>query len=283
MEKELLENNSSPLDNNIEAILPGVHSRMASTQSQVTTTNRKIDGLADNLAARLQKMEENQKFLISSVSSMMERFDNKEDQLADHLAAIVDGLRHRSRSKRVRVDDNEPQGRLEELEQSNLFPPPLEEGGEGGQEEQKVDNDSGIPVATTRHRCTYKHQSLRDIHDEWFGIGAFYNKPVQGGWEVLESQHKSRWRKHFTVSEEKAFSRLKWIVKGMRNKQSRTKESLMDVCNRWNEIYEGQCKKSLSKMEDWLKKEGIITTTLQKVINRFQFRLGHWIVRNLFY
>ena len=80
----------------------------------------------------------------------------------------------------------------------------------------------------------------------------------------MESKYKSKWRKHFTVSEEKSFSRLKRIVKAMKAESERSGDSLMDICIGWNEIYDGECKRSLSKMEEWMKKQGIIITKSRK-------------------
>ena len=62
---------NNPLDHSIEAILPGVHSRMATTQAEVEPASRKIDALD----SRLDRLENMQHTVMDSVQSMMLRFE----------------------------------------------------------------------------------------------------------------------------------------------------------------------------------------------------------------
>ena len=49
MEEELsTSQDHNPLDHSLEAVLPGVHERMASTQSEVASIKRKIDAIDMN-------------------------------------------------------------------------------------------------------------------------------------------------------------------------------------------------------------------------------------------
>ena len=252
MERQLLDSESNnPLDHSIEAILPGVHSRMATTQAEVASASRKIDALD----SRLDRLENMQHTVMDSVQSMMLRFEAREEALADHLSGIVNGIRGNARSVRRKIRhsyEGEEEGE-EKVECSE----DLEEA--RNTEELECD-EFGIPVTVKSHHIKFKHQSLFSMHDEWFGLHSSKNKPVEGGLDALETSFKSKWRKHFTPSEEKAFSRLKRIMKAIKEDSIRRKKDTIEVCCEWNEVYEGECKKSLSKMEDWLKQTGFIST-----------------------
>ena len=74
------------------------------------------------------------------------------------------------------------------------------------QQTQKLEYDKfGILVALKSHHIKFK-QSLFSMYEEWFGIHSSKDKPIEGGLEVLETPIKSKWRKHFVPSKEKAFS-----------------------------------------------------------------------------
>ena len=69
MERQLLDSESNnPLDHSIEAILPGVHSRMATTQAEVASASVALD-------SRLDHLENMQHTVMDSVQSMMLHFE----------------------------------------------------------------------------------------------------------------------------------------------------------------------------------------------------------------
>ena len=232
MEEELsTSQDHNPLDHSLEAVLPGVHERMASTQSEVASIKRKIDAIDMN-GLRNDLMDH----FTSSVAAMMKRMDERESALADHFESLAEGIR-RGRNVRRKVVNDGQQESKEDLEEK---------------QEQEADPHD-IPSS---HHIQYKHATLLSIHDEWFGEGIYKNVPVPGGLEALELSHKSKWRKHFSGSQDKAFSRLKRIVRALKDESNCSGHTIIEVCERWNSIYSTECKKSLSKMEDWLKTSG---------------------------
>jgi len=243
MEKELLSSaNNNPLDHSIESVLPGIHSRLSAMQSEVSSSKRTMETSLNEVRSDLASV-------VSEIRSMMELNQANQRAFADHLRHIADGIYPQGRNVRRRLElptnivHKEEDQKEEEQDQENQVP--------------EV-NYGGIPLVAKSHHINFKHSSLLSMHDEWFGLGASYDKPIKGGLEELKKKYKAKWRKHFAPSEEKALSRLKRIIGGLKKEAERTGEVLSDVCIHLSPSYEDACKKSLSKMESWMKKEGMI-------------------------
>ena len=59
-----------------------------------------------------------------------------------------------------------------------------------------------------------KPRSATDMWEVWFGIGSHQNLPVWGGIPLMEKEYTG-WRKMYTNSERKQFSRWKTAIKLM--------------------------------------------------------------------
>ena len=95
MERALLESDANnPLDHSLEAVLPGVHSRMAMTQAEIMSASRKIDAVD----SKLERMESLHQGLAETMKMMIHRFEAREMALADHLSGIADGIRGQGRN-----------------------------------------------------------------------------------------------------------------------------------------------------------------------------------------
>ena len=247
MERALLESDANnPLNHSLEAVLPGIHSRMAMTQAEIMSASRKIDAVD----SKLERMESLHQGLAETMKMMIHRFEAREMALADHLSGIADGIRGQGRNVRRKVAHEEAMEEEKDQEPTVLIRQPP------GQEL----DDNGIPVIAKTHHIKYKHTSLCAVHNEWYGVDEYNNIPVEGGIKFLEERFKSKWRKHFVPSEEKAFSRLKRIINGMKKESERTGRDTYEIAVSWSKTYEVECKKSLSKMECWMKTQGIIAT-----------------------
>ena len=101
-----------------------------------------------------------------------------------------------------------------------------------------------------------KHDSVSEIYDEWWGIGVYENQPVRGGFEALEKQFKSRWRRHFDGGQVKHISRIKIVLQGLSllaEMEGYTKEMAM---NELDAVYCGECKKYITRLETYIKTKG---------------------------
>lgn len=229
---------NNPLDHSIEAVLPGVHARMAATASEVAAVNNKIDSNFEKLESRMSEIND-------SMNTFMESMKVTQGALANHLIQLGEGL----------------QGNVRGVAEHYA-----NKGQEGHEKEQQVtpfevakDTD-GIPVAAKAHHLEFKHKTLLSLFNEWYGLEEYHGVPIPGGIEVLEEDYKNKWRKHFSASEKKAFSRLKRVIKGINAEIERTGKLTMDVLDEWQERFEKEDRCSVSKFEEWLRRQGLITT-----------------------
>ena len=239
-------NDNNPLDHNVEAGLPGVHARMAATASEVAAVNAKIDTNFKKIEGRFDEMN-------NSVNCFMESVRATQDALSNHLIRLGEGLQgHGQQVHRV-------------SQQHNIFPVDDQHGDQQQQQQllQPVDfprDNNGIPLAAKVHHLQFKHKTLHSLFNEWYGLEEYHAVPVPGGLDILEMDYKNKWRKHFSASENKAFSRLKRVIKGINNQIERTGMSPLDVLDGWQRMYESELKCSVLKLEEWLRTQRLITT-----------------------
>ena len=81
---------------------------------------------------------------------------------------------------------------------------------EGHQEEENSPRTPTIPP--TRHYLRPKQPNLLSLYNEWYGLDDYCSKPVPGGIQRLEEDHKAKWRKHFSKGEARQFTRTKTVV-----------------------------------------------------------------------
>lgn len=60
-----------------------------------------------------------------------------------------------------------------------------------------------------------KPQSVREMYNEYFGLCEFVSVPVEGGLFGLEKRYGKAWRKHFSPSDSKFFSRMGQVVQAV--------------------------------------------------------------------
>jgi hypothetical protein len=103
---------------------------------------------------------------------------------------------------------------------------------------------------TNRKTLYRKHTLVSSMWDEWFGKGDFESNDYPGGIEELEKTGYG-WRKHFSTSEQKHFSRLKCIIKFVENEVAAGK-LLAEVLREGDNLM--KTKKTLSTLHAHLKK-----------------------------
>jgi hypothetical protein len=69
--------------------------------------------------------------------------------------------------------------------------------------------------------------SVTDLYNEWFGIGPKQDQPCPGGFEALEVERKSFWRKEYDKAQNQRFSKLKRVIECIRKQQESGRELLM--------------------------------------------------------
>ena len=100
--------------------------------------------------------------------------------------------------------------------------------------------------------------------NEWYGTGNYENKPTNGGFEVLEVDFQAKWRKHFTSSQKKAFSRTKQVVMGINKAAADGNKSVEMVVEEYEVEWAGDLKKSPANMIRMLQDQGIVIKAVKK-------------------
>lgn len=188
----------SPLDHNVESVLPGVHSRMASMQSQ----------MASGFQSMTERMEKGWQ-LVEDWHESLEEEKEHGKKMAQELVVLASRM----------LDGGNSSG----------------SGGGGGGFRGGARGGGGDRISTTdpssnqqqqaaagtsnngnsdlekamRHQLAPRHQSLQTIYFEWYGLESFKDKPIVGGFEKCEELFKSKWRKTQSGGELKQFSRQK--------------------------------------------------------------------------
>lgn len=218
------------LDYKVESVLPGVHTRLNTLTSELS----KYGDLLTNLQQQIiEKMEQ---ILERRALEAMERL----------LREI--GMRF--------LQGGEALSSGSQTRQGELFPPvhPDDESNNNTRNRQ-AEGAPGtrsmppVPESCKQYTLQARHRNLQSVWDEWHGIGEYLNRPIVGGIAKAEELWKSKWRRHFAAREKKLFTRLRSVV------------TAMLATSDWGDLeaaFIGPCKASLSKMDDYLKSEGVL-------------------------
>ena len=60
------------------------------------------------------------------------------------------------------------------------------------------------------------HSSVSTMYEEWHGRGQYANRPCPGGFEMLETKRKARWRSGYDSKELQRFIKIKRIMQSIR-------------------------------------------------------------------
>jgi hypothetical protein len=207
----------SPLNHNVEAVLPGLHQRWAQTHNLVSGLKTDVVSIKTDIKAQVERME------LSNRS--------QKEAMSDFLVQFGQSLR-------------EDGGRQVTLEQR---PSPMEE---------EDDSSPTLRPPTTRFNIKQRHDSVSQMYHEWWGTGAYENKPIRGGFEAMEKLHRSRWRQHFDGGQVKHISRVKIVLNALNTLAEMEGNTLETALNEFDAAYKGQCKKYITKMEAYVKSKG---------------------------
>ena len=167
-----LERADDPMDYHIERVLPRLNNRLASYHADIKDEVRKV---GRDMKEDMETMEK--RVLENSVTQ-------------DEMKAAFDAAASHFKTGKQRQRSD------------------ASEGVSGGDE-----SGDRAPIADL---SSYKFQnplrSIREAYYEYYGMENYKNRPVEGGVNALEVEHKSKWRKGWKGALQKHFSRVKLIL-----------------------------------------------------------------------
>ncbi|CAJ1961291.1 unnamed protein product [Cylindrotheca closterium] len=104
------------------------------------------------------------------------------------------------------------------------------------------------------HTVQKKHESVRSLYDEWFGLGDFDGVPIRGGIANCEMKFGIQWRDKKSSNR---ISQQKRICRVLQREVDGGK-ALDDVCREWDKVYIQQCGKNITKFVAELQERGHI-------------------------
>jgi hypothetical protein len=244
--REALAGAIDPMDHNIEAVLPGVHSRMSAMQNEMTGMRSSVNQLGENVTFALEKVTVS----LNDVSNQLVRRD---EELAVGLVDMARRLRPASPSPSPSIFHPSTRSVAQErreVENNSTFSP----------------TESGtFPLPVTMpigHHLRVKYGSIHTIYYEWFGLENFDGIPVEGGIDTCESEWRSKWRNHFSGAEKQHFSRVKAIINAIIEQTNVDEDGgIHQVLDELEVVFiSEEIKKSVSNMSKWLKMKGYVTT-----------------------
>jgi hypothetical protein len=234
--KQELENTDSPLDANLQAVLPGVHHRMEINRQELACLRGDVGRLT------------------SAVELSTEVFYEKVDEIVT-----------------MNEEKNAALGRMHIMVGSTLLGQENSEEGEGEGTPPSSPPRTSPPRRQVRPRrsedfeeCPKYHLSPSPktffaIYNEWYGGGPdFEDIPVPGGIAALEDKFKARWRRHFKPCEVKEFSRRRMCINAIAAYATREGVSQAAAMMKMNTIYEEEAKKKVPTMANIVQNMGLI-------------------------
>jgi hypothetical protein len=114
--------------------------------------------------------------------------------------------------------------------------------------------------------------SIYELYYEWYGLETYHNKPIAGGFNQLEKEQGSKWRKHFRGSEKKHISRVKAIIRGIEALKAEAVDAdnpLDAVLSRLDGLFIHEMKKSISKLASWMQAQCLVKKFAARGKNKY--------------
>jgi hypothetical protein len=225
---------TSPLDHNIESVLPGVHTKLSSMQAEMADGFRTSREFMERWEADHAERE-------GKMSQMTEQNTSVAAQLIRIAATLTGSLGRGAEVAADGVENSNANANTNSQPQATA-----------------AASEDDLFQQATRFLMAPRHMSLQTIYFEWHGLETSKDKPIVGGFQRCEDLFKSKWRKRLNFGENKQFSRLKRIMGGIQDKATTDGIDLETVVDNLAPIYEKECKKSIAKMETWMVTNGMI-------------------------
>jgi len=115
--------------------------------------------------------------------------------------------------------------------------------------------DSAANCSIMNYHMDMNHSCVRGFYDEWFGLGKFVGKAIEGGIAECEKRFKKELRNKNSANR---ISRQARLCKAIDEKKHKEGTTLEDCCRELDEIYINLCRKSLTKFVIALQERDII-------------------------
>ena len=100
---------------------------------------------------------------------------------------------------------------------------------------------------------------IQSLWNEWYGLEDCEDEPVVGGISAMERQHKLKWRKHFSPSGKKNFSRPQIVMRAISIACEASDATLEEIIVAFEEVYQVRAKLSMANMATIVQELGLVT------------------------
>jgi hypothetical protein len=215
----------SPLDANLQSVLPGVHHRLEVHREELGCLRGDVGRLT------------------MAVELSMQVFNEKVDDIIA-----------------MNEEKNKVLGRMHIMVGSRLLGEASADG-EGSPPSSPPPRPSAPrqPDDCPKYHLSPSPKTFFAIYNEWYGGGPdFEDIPVPGGIAALELKFKARWRKHFAPHEIKEFSRRRMCINAIDVYAAREGVSNAAAIGRLSTIFEEEGKKKVPIMANLMQSMGLI-------------------------
>ena len=223
--RQQLEGAASPLDANLESVLPGLHVRL--------DANMKVTEDVYGIVSRFD----------TKMDDCMER--KSRDVTIHRLESEINSMFRRVRGEMLGDRGESFQEQPQESTTTN----------------RRIDHGNTSPNSgNTRNQLPtmpITYSSIRQLYDHWNGEGDFENV-IPGGIAKLEQEQGCSWRKTWDNGANKRLSKVKGIISAIQNESTENSMSIADVITAWEEIYRGECNGKISNFHAWTVRNGKI-------------------------
>ena len=232
--KAALVDDDSPLDAKLENVIPGLHQWHRANDQALKSVMESVNGLRETLST-LQDTQ------VAGVNNIKE-------ELAKGFACAAVSISPRHHVQATAQQKCPPRkeydSSLDEL--ADLF------GNEPTSETTMEITTNTNVVTTGRFFMKAKHQTLRSLYEEWYGIGNFEDS--EGGINGRERKHGSTWRPH--INRQK-YSRASRVVAGIETVVKRNGGTWQDAVELLEPMF-ASSNQSPAKMVENLQRAGIL-------------------------
>lgn len=188
-----------------------------------------LPGVNARLSANTQKLEENTAKL-EEQSETLERLENKIDDVRDgmpNLASWFQGV--------CQYAANTIPTGSDPRQFSQFIPPPVEQLRAASVAASPAPANSGTMMS---YRPLSQWSHVREIYEEWYGVGQFQDKPIVGGLKAFVKKYPE-WKNQFKPKLDTRLSRQMNVAKAI-EKEKNNGEDLDKTLDDWNAIFEGE-------------------------------------------